>query len=374
MKINNPFTTSGYVSPEYFCNRESESGNIIEAIKSNRNLTLTSLRRMGKTALLRHVEYRLPDKEFEFLYLDLLPTQSSAEFLNILGSALINVKNKQGSFIDKLLKSLSVLRPVISYDSLTGQPAISLTVDNTNEAYNGMRQIFELIGGIKKRIVIVLDEFQQINNYGENNLEALFRSIVQQYPAISFIFSGSNKHMLETMFTSPVRPFFGSADLMNLGTISASDYSLFIKSHFSRGGMQIEQSHIDDILNWCRYHTFYVQYFCNRLYGTAVNAITPELIKKIKIDILESYSPSFNTYAKLLTKPQYDLLKAIAIENAVAQPHSGEFIEKHKLKISSTVKTSLDALASKEMIVYDNNAWQVYDVFLMRWLEYRNSK
>lgn len=374
MKINNPFTTSGYVSPEYFCDRESESGNIIEAIKSNRNLTLTSLRRMGKTALLRHVEFRLPSKEFEFLYLDLLPTQSSAEFLNILGSALLNVKYKQGSFIDKLLKSLSVLRPVISYDSLTGQPAISLTVDNTNEAYNGMRQIFELIGGIKKRIVIVLDEFQQINNYGENNLEALFRSIVQQYPAISFIFSGSNKHMLETMFTSPVRPFFGSADLMNLGSISASDYSLFIKSHFSRGGMQIEQSDIDDILNWCRYHTFYVQYFCNRLYGTSVNVITQELIKKIKIDVLESYTPSFNTYAKLLTKPQYDLLKAIAIENGVSQPHSGEFIEKHKLKISSTVKTSLDALASKEMIVYDNNAWQVYDVFLMRWLEYRSGK
>lgn len=370
MKVNNPFNTSGYIAPEYFCDRKSEAKQIMEAISSNRNLTLISIRRMGKTALLKHVENALPKKEFEVIYLDLLPTQSSSEFLNLLSSALISARNRERNIIDKLVKTLSGLRPVISYDSLTGQPSVTLTVSSTNEAYDGMKMVLEIISGIKKRIVIVLDEFQQINFYEEKNIEALLRSIVQQFPSISFVFSGSNKHMLETMFTSTTRPFFGSADILNLEEIPAELYGVFIKSHFKAGGMHIRQEDINEILQWCRLHTYYVQYFCNRLYASGINEINTDLLNKIKVEILESFTPSFITFQKLLTKPQYDLLQAIAVENGVTQPHSGDFIEKYKLKVSSTVKASLDSLANKEVIVYYKNTWQVYDVFLMRWLEY----
>lgn len=365
----NPFTTSGYVAPEYFCDREAETARIIEAIRSGRNLTLTSLRRMGKTALLMHVEHIMPKKEFEFLYLDLLPTQKSEELLNILGAALANFSRKQSGFTERLLKTLASFRPVISYDAITGQPSVTLTVASNNEVYGGMKQIMELVSGIRKRVVIVLDEFQQINNYGDNNIEPFFRSLVQQYPSISFIFSGSNKHMLETMFTSPARPFFGSADMMNLQNIPAKEYGEFIQKHFATGDIGITDDQIDEILNWCRYHTFYVQYFCNRLFGTGKGIITREILNKVKIDILESFSASFHTYSKILTKSQFDLLRAIALENQVNQPLAGSFIEKHKLKTTSTVKTALNSLVDKEIIVQHNDSWQVYDVFLMRWLE-----
>lgn len=371
MKISNPFSTSGYVAPEYFCDRETETTQIVEAIRSSRNLTLISIRRMGKTALLKHVEHLLPAKEYEVIYLDLMPTQSSAEFLNLLGTALINVRNKERSFIDKIIKTLARLRPVISYDSLTGQPVVTLDVTGTTESYNGLKLVMDIISGIKKRIVVILDEFQQINHYEEANIEASLRSIVQQYPAISFIFSGSNKHMIETMFTSTTRPFFGSADMMNLEAIPAESYSNFIQSHFQAGSRTIGQEEIAEILQWCRYHTYYVQYFCNRLYATEIKAINNETLNKVKIDILDSFAPSYNTYQRLLTKPQYALLQAIAVENEVSKPHSGDFIEKYKLKTSSTVKASLDSLANKEVIIYHNSAWQVYDVFLMRWLEYK---
>lgn len=365
----NPFTTSGYIAPEYFCDREKETARIMEAIRSNRNLTLTSLRRMGKTALLMHVEHNLPKKEFEFLYLDLLPTQKSEDLLNILGAALANVSRKQSGFIEKILKTLAAFRPVVSYDVVTGQPSMTLTVAGNNEAYTGMKQIMELVSGIRKRVVIVLDEFQQITNYGDNNIEPFFRSLVQQYPTFSFIFSGSNKHMLETMFTSPVRPFFGSADMMNLQAITGQEYAEFIQKHFASARISITDEQIEEILHWCRYHTFYVQYFCNRLFGTGKGMITGEVINKVKMDILESFSASYLTYSKILTKSQFDLLRAIAIENEVIQPLAGSFIEKYKLKTTSTVKTALNSLAEKEMIVNNNDIWQVYDVFLMRWLE-----
>jgi hypothetical protein len=72
----------------------------------------------------------------------------------------------------------------------------------------------------------------------------------------------------------------------------------------------------------------------------------------------------------LLPPHQYRLLKAIAVEDGVTQPISGDFIRKNDLTSPRSVSTSLKALAEKEMIVYDLNSWNVYDGFFSRWLEY----
>jgi hypothetical protein len=58
------------------------------------------------------------------------------------------------------------------------------------------------------------------------------------------------------------------------------------------------------------------------------------------------------------------------VEDGVKQPTSGNFISRNDLTSPSSVSTSLKALADKEKIVHDQSRWQVYDVFLSRWLEY----
>ena len=54
---SNPFLISGYISPEYFCDREKETNTITEALLNRRHMTIFSPRRMGKTGLIRHVFY-----------------------------------------------------------------------------------------------------------------------------------------------------------------------------------------------------------------------------------------------------------------------------------------------------------------------------
>jgi hypothetical protein len=68
--------------------------------------------------------------------------------------------------------------------------------------------------------------------------------------------------------------------------------------------------------------------------------------------------------------PANHFLKAIAAGDGITQPTSGNFIGQNDLTSPSSVSASLKALAGKEMIVYDRDRWQVYDVFLSRWLEY----
>lgn len=45
MSNRNPFLTSGYESPEYFCDRVAETKDLIEALENDRNVTLMAPRR-----------------------------------------------------------------------------------------------------------------------------------------------------------------------------------------------------------------------------------------------------------------------------------------------------------------------------------------
>ena len=137
---------------------------------------------------------------------------------------------------------MASLRPRLTMDPLTGEPSIELKVESSSGIKSGLEQILRLISEIKKDIVFMLDEFQQIGNYPEKNIEAMLRSVIQTYPEVPFIFSGSSKHMLENMFMSPGRPFYQSSELMYLDRIREDDYRIFIKEKFNLGNIEIDDA------------------------------------------------------------------------------------------------------------------------------------
>jgi AAA+ ATPase superfamily predicted ATPase len=371
-EITNPFVTGGYLGPEYFCNRTEETKRLLDAISSKRNLTLISLRRMGKTGLLKHVKYQLEHlkKPFAVVYIDLLPTMNGNEMLNALSSALYRVRKSEKNFMERMLSIMASLRPRLTMDAFTGEPSIELKIETASGIQSGLETILGLISEIKQDIVFMFDEFQQIAKYPEKNIEQMLRTVIQTYPSVSFIFSGSSKHMLENMFMSPGRPFYQSSELMYLDRIKSDDYNIFIHENFHQARKTIDDGSIDRIFNWTRRHTFYVQYVLNLLFEKVEKTIGNEQVNEVLLKIITEFEPQYISYRNLLPPHQYRLLMAIAVEDGVIQPTSGEFIRKNDLTSPSSVSTSLKALAEKEMIVYELNRWNVYDVFFSRWLEY----
>jgi hypothetical protein len=379
-KIANPFVTGGYTGPDYFCDRQNETDLLLKAISSKRNLTLISLRRMGKTGLLRHVKYHLEhipegsggkQKPVAVIYVDLMPTMNGNDMMNTISSALLHLRHDEKSFPEKVLAILARLRPKIGYDNLTGQPTLELKIDSASDIQFGFDHLLSFISEIKHDMVFMFDEFQQISKYPEKNMENLLRTIIQSYPTIPFIFSGSSKHMLEPMFSAAGRPFYQSAELMYLDKIQAPDYRKFIIEKFESAGKKIDDEAISRIFTWTRLHTFYVQHVCNLLFEADCKVVDQDLISRVFHRVLTSHEPLFASYRNLIPGHQYRLLQAIAIEDGIAQPTSGAFIKDHILTSASSVTTSLKSLAEKEMIVQSGNKWIVYDVFFSRWLEYQ---
>ncbi len=368
----NPFTLKDYASPEYFCNRNSEMAKIINALENQRNLTLSSLRKMGKTGLIHHVFNHLNrTSEFDLIYFDIYYTSSLSGFINKFGTSLLTEEESFSEKIKRMIKNfVKSIRPTVTYDSLTGAPTFSFNVDNET---TGIKTIEEIFGFLKQRslekpIVIAIDEFQQIANYPESNIEALLRTHIQKLLNVNFIFSGSDKQLLTSMFTDAKRPFYQSTEFMHLEEIPANEYSQFIKTKFKNGSISIDGEAIKDILTITRRHTYYVQYLCNKLYSSGVNKIDTETVKQTFYNVLNENEVYYSEYRDLLTKQQWNLLIALANEEGISKVTTSAFIKKHNLSNTATVRRGIKSLLDKKLIYKRDMKYFVYDVFFAKWL------
>ena len=368
----NPFITTGYAGSRYFCDRKKETESLLQNIANGRSTTLIAIRRIGKTGLIKHVLQKL-SRDFTGIYIDILSAEKLDDFLNILMTQIINSIPQKAGVGKRIIDFIKSLRPVVSYDPLTGQPQISIDV-RAGESVKYIHSVFEYLEDYPKKVVIAIDEFQQILQFPEKNTDAWLRSSIQNLNNVVFIFSGSRQHLMNELFADPARPFYRSTSLLNIGKIAPDDYTTFIIRHFKKGGKSISGKVVIEMLEWADLHTYYVQLLCNRVYAADCNEITTETWKSEAYNLLQEQEIIFFKYRDLLTIHQWQLLKAIAREERVYSPTSKNFIAKYALGSPATVLRSLVALQKKELIysAYDtkgHSLYKVYDLLFRRWVE-----
>jgi len=366
----NPFLLAGYYSPEYFCDREIETAKIISALENDRNISLMSPRRFGKTGLIHHAFYKIneKDKNTVCIYFDIYSTQNLNDFVKIFAE---NVIGKMEGGIEKAIKKTAVLfksfRPVFSYNPLSGQPELSVKIEPETVAQT-LQELFSYLKLSEKRCYIAIDEFQQIAEYSEKGTEALLRSYIQFLPNVKFIFSGSRQHLMSEMFLSAKRPFYQSTQIMSLDTINKDEYFLFSKAHFQKNNFAITEECFDAIYSQFEGHTWYVQAVLNRLFEYRKNINNLEIVIYAIQELLEENSYSYQELLNAYSDVQVNLLRAIAKEKIVTQINAGDFIAKYKLKNSSSISRSLKKMIDNELIYKSEKGYIIYDRFLGLWL------
>lgn len=370
--LKNPFVTVGYYGPVYFCDREKETSQLKKNMLNGNSTALISVRRIGKTGLIHHLLNHIP-AGWKGIYVDIQETENLNQFLNKISTSVIqsfSEKSKPGQKIWQFIKSL---RPVVSFDTLTGAPQATFEVKR-HEAESNIHAILLFLEKQNSRILLAIDEFQQILNYPEKNTDAWLRSKIQELNNLFFIFSGSSQHLMKDLFANPQRPFFRSTHLLKLEKLNKTAYKNFIIKMFSKYNKEIEGQIAEKILEWTEIHTFYVQQLCNRIFSSTVKKVTDESWKEQAYYLLKEQEPIFFSYRSMLTRGQWNLLKAIAREHKVYHPSSKDFLSKHHLSTSASVLRSLRSLTEYDLIYsdFDENGkvyYDVYDVYFKRWIQ-----
>ena len=372
--FDNPFILEPYKSKDYFCDREKETEEIIRNIINGRNTTLISPRRLGKTGLILRVfdEMKARSLNYETIYSDISDTISIDEFIKVISDAVVGKLGKQQR-IASFFKTLKSVRPLLGFDSLTGSPQVSFTFDNDSQKQATLKEVLDYLEKYQKKVVLAIDEFQQIREYKDINMEAVLRKQIQHLHNVRFIYCGSKKHTMIDMFNNAKKPFYESTSFSYLSKLPVSVYAAFIKDKFVSSGKSIDNDSVKYIIEWTKDHTYYTQRLCNEVFSlTGDVVVLNDVINAIQ-SILDSEKERFQEIRRLITRSQWKMLKAIATEGSVSQITSSLFLSKHKISSGPTALRNIKALIDKELVLAtttgEETSYSVYNVFLSRYLE-----
>ena len=337
------------------------------------NVALISPRRLGKTDLLRHCfQQELIKNNYHTFIIDIYATGSVRDFVNVFGKAILDELRPKGKTAwESFLNIPSSLRSEITFD-VNGQPSWGIGLGAISNPTTTLDEIFSYLNNADRPCLIAIDEFQQITKYADNaNIEAALRTHIQRCQNARFIFSGSHRHLMDAMFTSPSRPFYQSVSLINLAPISLAKYTDFCQKHFATAGKYVDSVVVKNLYDRFNGITSYMQKVMNLLFSQTPNDGNCS-IDDIDIAIDRLLDFSADTYESLLyqmPEKQRSVFLAIASEKEAKAISGGAFVRKHRLSSASSVMSAVKGLLEKDFITFDKGVYKVYDRFFLAWLQ-----
>ncbi len=376
--MTNPFFVTGTIPDQYFCDREKETERIISNLENQSNVLLTSARRIGKTQLIRHIFDRPAIKDhFYTFYVDIYPTGSLQEFVFFLGKEIYNQVVPGGKkALSMFLSTIRSIAAGFSLDPLTGMPKVDLQLGDISVPELSLEEIITYLEKAGKPCIFAIDEFQQISRYPEHNVEALLRAHIQTMNNCHFIFSGSNRHILEQMFSSYNRPFYNSAQPVYLGKIDREKYLDFVLRHFSEAGIRISREVAGQCYDMFDGYTYYIHKVFHDIFAFSHEGqeISSKTVNDAVSDILEEYSHGFNETMASLSLVQKQVLISIAKAKVAVHPTSGAFVKKNSLPSPSSTQKALKTLMDMQLVTYSvqgqgiGKQYSITDKYFEKWL------
>jgi len=361
--MKNPFKYSRLVTNKAFCNREYEQEQLLDLIKNSENVLLYSHRKTGKSSLIFKVFNRLIEEKYNIktIYIDLYGTLSEQDFIDAVFTGLTQIEPSY----KKILKSITGLKMISSIDPVTSLPTISISSEPT-EKKNLLAKAMQTLESYsrKNRMVVAFDEFQEISGYSEEGFEKRLRSFIQLHKRISYIFSGSQQHILTQMFSSAKRAFYHSAHSFPLNKIGMSHFISWGQNLFAEKKVILPDEIIKNIVERCNYQPLYIQQFLYKLWKVKVIDIkkNDDIENKIILSHRNEYISIFDS----LTTNQKKALKLIA-KTGGRSLYQTEILSSMGFKSGSLLSRAIKSLLDKELIV-KNGKYRIYDIMFEKWI------
>lgn len=328
---DNPFKFGSELAKGiYFVDREEDQEKLKKELKRGGRVVVYSDRRYGKTTLIVNVLDEMKKDGYLIAYLDVSTTPDKSLFISKYKSLFIKEKSAKW-FIGWLKTNIPKIKISVGDVSIDASGLSQVELDQAFEKIVDLPQ--ELAIEEKKRVIVALDEFHAINDLGPK-VKNLLRSKLQHQDKVSYVFSGSEAHILQDMFAREDEPFYKSAIMFELHKIPREAYGKFIKRAFNSSGIQIDDSLIDFILESTYSNTYYTQELCHGLWDYCkVRKLTSIKKEELTKSIEQLISDQSAVYVKIweTLAPTYRKLLIGLVSETNPQVWSREFMTRMRL-------------------------------------------
>ena len=362
MKVN-PFKFGTVVDGVHFTDREDEQAAIGSYLKSENHLIIISPRRFGKTSLIRKV---LNDSDRQFLYLDMQLVISEDDFASQLLKRIYNIFPMQK--LKGYIKSFRLI-PSVILNPVTGEMEITFNPGSRDLApLEDVLNLIEKLGKADDKIIVVLDEFQDIFRIN-SGLDRMLRSVIQNHKNINYVFMGSSESMIREIFEKRESPFYRFGTVFTLGKISEEKFRLFLEYNFST--VVNETMNISEhILKITRSHPFYTQQLAFMVWELLNrHGYTADIVETAADEIVTGHDNDFELLWNTLNRTNMVVLAGMS--SGDISPLTDEFSRLYGTGAASTVFSALQRMVRKGMIIKEGSAYYIDDPFFRRWIKYR---
>ncbi len=355
--MDSPFLYEKYATEKTFFGRSTELEKISSITKTSNNLLIYSIRRYGKSSLLQ--AYMRQDKSSLCIYVDIFEITSAKDFAHLLLRAIAEAQT--GSItqsLSKLSKMFSRASFEVIFDATSGKTKLSPSIKDL-DFKDAMQDIFNALFKMSenKKIVFIIDEFQQISLIKNIKIDAILRKYMQINKDISYIFLGSKRHTLTELFKYK-SPLYEMATHFELGCIRNEDYIEYIQKH-----LNISEELILYIIDKAKCETKLIQHICHILYIVyKKKKVTKDFIDDTLKEIILSKDTSYSMIYDGLSLNKKKAFKIVA-----------NYTDFYKKDILDEFNISKQALLSafnalfKDEIIDKKETWFIPDRTLELW-------
>ncbi|NDA48269.1 MAG: hypothetical protein EBY21_13565, partial [Alphaproteobacteria bacterium] len=153
------------------------------------------------------------DNQSDYAWVDFLSVTTKAEVEEKIRAAAKTLLLALSPDLKKLqmqaLDKIKAMSPELNVGVMGQTLTLHLSSDDKTPIDQLLTQLDQYAQKVEKKAVLVFDEFQQISELEETlSIEALIRHAVERSKAITYLFSGSRRHLLKEMFSHKNRPLY----------------------------------------------------------------------------------------------------------------------------------------------------------------------
>lgn len=345
----NPFKFGTIVDGDFFTDRIEETALLTQKLDSENHIVLISPRRFGKSSLVQHV---LSQTQRPTVQLDLQYVLSVDDFAAQLLRALFKLFP-----IEKIRHAMSHFRiaPILSTNAITGAMEISFQpMANSAVLLEDAMSLVDKVTSPEKRLIIVLDEFQEVIKI-QKGFDRQLRSLMQHQKNLNYILLGSQESMMEAIFEKKKSPFYHFGQVIRLSKIPYDDFLSYITERLPDNS----KATAEEILQFTSCHPYYTQQLSSQVWEMIQYHKVKDGVVPKSIDALVSmHDLDYERLWQNLNRTDRYTLRQLTENKSPIQ---------NRKQATSTSYSSLLRMMKSGLIVKNTN-YEIDDPFFRQWI------
>jgi hypothetical protein len=379
MPSENPFVYGEVVPPAAFTDRDAELARLVADLEDGQKVFLISPRRFGKSSLVRQALRLLRRRQVASVEITVSSYSSYVAFLEGYVRAVLSLEREAAAARSWIERLLGPLRPQVTpRPARRGRPALDVAFPAVRTARDVARladEVFALPGRLAdlagRRLVIALDEFQDVARFDGGSIEQALRAAVQHQRRVGYVFAGSEPSLMERM-VGPRRPFYKAGPVLRLDRIPGDVFAAFVEDRFRSSGLRADPGLGAAIVDLAGNLPYDVQRLAHETWDDARAAgrrrVGSEDLYATLHRLLDEHAVFFEAAWQRLTLAQRAALRAVVLEDGRGLL-SGDARVRHRLGGASSVQAALAALRREDLVARDESGrYWVVDSLFREWV------